>query len=49
VHATSNGPSLRFVVRYQAEAVLEAADIRDALRQAAALGATEVVAITSEA
>jgi hypothetical protein len=49
MHATSNGPSLRFVVRYQAEAVLEAADIRDALRQATALGATDVVAITSEA
>jgi hypothetical protein len=42
-------PSVRFVVRYQAEAVVEASDIRDALRQAAALGATEVVAITSEA
>jgi hypothetical protein len=39
---------VRFVVRFQAEAVVTAANIRDALRQAASLGATEVVAITSE-
>jgi len=40
---------LRFVVHFEAEAVLEAADIRHALRLAASLGATDVVAITRDA
>jgi hypothetical protein len=38
----------RFLVEYQVERVLQAVDIRDALRQAAAFGAAEVVAITRE-
>jgi hypothetical protein len=38
----------RFTVQFQAQAVLRAADLRDALRQAQALGAIEVVAITRE-
>jgi hypothetical protein len=38
--------SYRFVVRFQTEAVLKATDIRDALRQAESLGATEVLALT---
>jgi hypothetical protein len=38
----------RFLVEYQVERVLRAMDIRDALRQAAAFGASEVVAITRE-
>ena len=45
---TRNGrtTSYRFVVRFQTEAVLKATDIRDALRQAESLGATEVLALT---
>jgi hypothetical protein len=38
----------RFVVQFEAETVLEAADIREALRLAASLGAAEVVAITRD-
>jgi hypothetical protein len=38
----------RFVVEYCAERVLRAADIRDAMRQASALGASEVLSITRE-
>jgi outer membrane biosynthesis protein TonB len=38
----------RFVVEYRVERVVGAANIRDALRQAAALGAADVVAITRE-
>jgi hypothetical protein len=45
--AAVNG-SRRFIVEYQAERVLRAADIRDALRKAAALGAAQVLAITRE-
>jgi hypothetical protein len=36
-------------VRFQTETVVHAADIRDALRQAESLGATDVLAITSHA
>jgi len=36
----------RFVVRFHAEAVFAATDIRDALRQAESLGATELLAVT---
>lgn len=38
--------SYRFVVRFRTEAVLKATDIRDALRQAESLGATEVLALS---
>jgi hypothetical protein len=38
--------SYRFVVRFRTEAVLEATNIRDALRQAESLGATEVLALS---
>jgi hypothetical protein len=38
----------RFTVQFQAQTVLRAADVRDALRRAEALGAIEVVAITRE-
>ena len=38
----------RFVVEYKMERVLRATDIHDALRQASALGATEVLSISSE-
>jgi hypothetical protein len=36
----------RFLVRYRTETVVEAIDIRDALRQVELLGATEVLALT---
>jgi hypothetical protein len=38
----------QFLVEYRVERVLQAADVRDALRQAVALGATEVRSITRE-
>jgi hypothetical protein len=38
----------RFLVEYQVERVLHAVDIHDALRKAAVLGASEVVAITRD-
>jgi hypothetical protein len=38
----------RFVVEYRVDRVVRAANIRDALRQANALGASDVVAITRE-
>jgi hypothetical protein len=38
----------QFLVEYQVERVLRAANIRDALRQTAALGASEILAITRE-
>ncbi len=38
----------RFLVEYQVERVLQAADIHDALRQVAAFGPSQVVAITRE-
>jgi hypothetical protein len=39
---------LRFRVRFQAERVFEATDVRDALRQAETLGATEITAVARE-
>jgi outer membrane biosynthesis protein TonB len=39
----------RYVVQFEAETVLEAADLADALRLAAGLGATQLLAITREA
>lgn len=44
--ATGHATSYRFVVRFQTEAVIKATDIRDALRQAEALGAAEVLALS---
>ena len=38
----------QFRIQFQAEHVIEARDIRDALRQAESLGATEVTAVTRE-
>jgi hypothetical protein len=38
----------RFLVEYQVEHVLQAVDIRDALRQASAMGASQVTSITRE-
>jgi hypothetical protein len=38
----------RFMVEFQVQTVLRAADVRDALRRAQALGAVEVLAITQE-
>jgi hypothetical protein len=48
VHAAQNGRAInyRFLVRFRTEAVVEAIDIRDALRQAESLGAAEVLALT---
>jgi hypothetical protein len=39
----------RFIVHFRTEAVLKATDIRDALRQAESLGATEVLALARNA
>jgi hypothetical protein len=39
----------RFIVHFRTEAVLKATDIRDALRQAESLGATEVLALARDA
>jgi hypothetical protein len=39
----------RFKVQFRAQALVEAEDIGDALRQAASLGATDILAITREA
>ena len=41
-------PGARFKVEFQVQTVLRAADVRDALRRARALGAVEVLAITQE-
>jgi transposase-like protein len=46
VPKTASGGTRLFRVRFQAEVVFEAADIRDALRQAQARGITEVTAVT---
>jgi predicted signal transduction protein with EAL and GGDEF domain len=43
-----NGAQRRFRIRFHAETVVEAVDIRAALRQLVSLGATEVQAITRE-
>jgi hypothetical protein len=50
VTPVSNGRRFlaEYQVEYQAERVLRAVDIRDALRKAATLGASEVLAITRE-
>ena len=50
VRSTAAGGATRrrFVVHFEAETVLEAADIRHALRLAAALGAKDVLAITRD-
>jgi hypothetical protein len=45
----SAGAAHRFVVQFRAQALVEAHDVEDALRQAASLGATDVLAITREA
>lgn len=42
------GGGRRFRIRFQAEAVLEATDVRDALRQAEARGITEITAVSRE-
>jgi transposase-like protein len=42
------GGTRPFRVRFQAEAVLEAVDVRDAIRQAEARGITEITAVTRE-
>jgi transposase-like protein len=44
----ARGGTRSFRVRFQAEVVFEAADIRDALRQAQARGITEVTAVTRQ-
>jgi hypothetical protein len=38
----------RFIVQFQAQTVLRATDMREALRQVQSLGAIEVFAITRE-
>jgi len=50
-NGTGNGTAARyrFVVRFRTEAVLNATDIRDALRQAESLGAAEVLALSRSA
>lgn len=50
VRAQRNGhvAGVRFTVRFEAEAVIQAADVRQALREAIALGASEVLAIAEE-
>jgi transposase-like protein len=42
---TGGGAQQRFRIQFQAESVVEATDIRDALRQAESLGATEITAV----
>jgi transposase-like protein len=46
--ARIGGAGHRFRIRFQGESVFEATDIRDALRQAEALGATEITAVARE-
>ena len=48
VPKAARGGTRSFRVRFQAEVVFEAADIRDALRQAQARGITEVTAVTRQ-
>jgi hypothetical protein len=45
---TGGGARQRFRIRFQGESVFEATDIRDALRQAESLGATEITAVARE-
>ena len=42
---TGGGAQQRFRIQFQGESVVEATDIRDALRQAESLGATEITAV----
>jgi transposase-like protein len=42
---TGGGTQQRFRIQFQGESVVEATDIRDALRQAESLGATEITAV----
>ena len=42
---TGGGAQQRFRIQFQGESVVEATDIRDALRQAEELGATEITAV----
>ncbi len=46
--ATRGGARRRFRVRFFAETVVEADDLRDALGQAEALGATDITGIVQE-
>jgi len=46
--AAGGGARRRFRIRFFAETVVEAQDVRDALRQAEALGATDVSGIVQE-
>lgn len=45
---TSGAARLRFRIRFEAERVLEANDIRDALRQAESLGTVEITSVARE-
>jgi transposase-like protein len=47
--ARNGGVRGRFRVQFVGETIVEAQDIRDALRQAESLGATEITAVTREA
>ena len=47
--ARNSGVRGRFRVQFVGETIVEAQDIRDALRQAESLGATEITAVTREA
>jgi hypothetical protein len=44
----AGGALLRFEIRFHAETVLQAADVRAALRQVESLGATDVIAIVRQ-
>jgi hypothetical protein len=46
---SSGGTRHRFRVGFQGERVVEAQNIRDAIRQVEALGATEITAVSREA
>jgi hypothetical protein len=46
--ATPPESAKRYAVRYQAELVIRAASLQEALRQAAAIGATDVLAISRQ-
>jgi len=44
----AGGALLRFEIHFHAETVLQAADVRAALRQVESLGATDVIAIVRQ-
>ena len=46
-HSTLSATSKRYAVRFQVEQIVQATDLRDALRQVNSLGAVEVLAITA--